>query len=243
MKKIIYITCCALCILSMGCSKEDDNTLPQITPEATGTFTDTDGTEYPWVRYNGLDWMAANYKGGTPYYEEIKDQWGLLPLFEMTEETLANFETYGNLYSYDDAVNLAPEGWRLPTDEDWQKLEQAMGMDAATAGQTGWRGSLIGELLQQDESGSGMHMLLGGYINIQAMTSGADLRFRYLHTFGYYWSSTLGETSAEGRVAYYRRIGTIHSGIERNLTLTEEQPYADKINSKYMSVRYVRDAQ
>ena len=242
MKKIIYITCCTLCILSMGCSKEGDNTLPQITPEATGTFTDTDGTEYPWVRYNGLDWMAANYKGVTPYYEEIKDQWGLLPLFEMTEETLANFETYGNLYSYDDAVSLAPEGWRLPTDEDWQKLEQAMGMDAATAGQTGWRGSLIGELLQQDGSGSGMHMLLSGCISLQA-SSMVSLTFRYLHVFGYYWSSTLEETSAEGRVAYYRRIGTVNSGVERNLTLTEEHAYSNSTNNRYMSVRYVRDAQ
>ena len=70
MKRVIYMACCAaLCMLNMGCEKDDGNVLPQIKPEATGTFTDTDGTEYPWVRYNGLDWMAANYKGGTPYYE------------------------------------------------------------------------------------------------------------------------------------------------------------------------------
>lgn len=242
MKRIIAMIGCALCVWCMGCNNDDGETLPQIKPEATGTFTDSDGTEYPWVRYNGLDWMAANYKGGTPYYEEIVDQFGL-PLFDTNEETLSNFETYGNLYSYDDAVNLAPEGWRLPTDEDWQKLEQAFGMDAETSGKTGWRGSPVGELLQQDESGGGMHMLLGGYINLQAITTGADLRFRYLHTFGYYWCSTLEETSAEGRVVYYRKIGTVNSGVERNLTLTEEQPYSDIINSKYMSVRYVRDAQ
>ena len=241
MKRVIYMACCAaLCMLNMGCEKDDGSVLPQIKPEATGTFTDADGTEYPWVRYNGLDWMAANYKGGTPYYE-ITDEWGFA-LFAATEEAIANVETYGNLYSYDDAVNLAPEGWRLPTDEDWQKLEQAMGMDAATTGQIGWRGTPAGELLQQDESGSGMHMLLSGCISLQA-SSMVSLTFRYLHVFGYYWSSTLEETSAEGRVAYYRRIGTIHSGVERNLTLTEEHAYSNSTNNRYMSVRYVRDAQ
>ena len=195
--------CAALCMLNMGCEKDDGSVLPQIKPEATGTFTDADGTEYPWVRYNGLDWMAANYKGGTPYYE-ITDEWGFA-LFAATEEAIANVETYGNLYSYDDAVNLAPEGWRLPTDEDWQKLEQAMGMDAATTGQIGWRGTPAGELLQQDESGSGMHMLLSGCISLQA-SSMVSLTFRYLHVF-------------------------------------EEHAYSNSTNNRYMSVRYVRDAQ
>ena len=240
MKKIIAMIGCALCMWCMGCNNDDEDILPAIKPEATGTFTDSDGTEYPWVRYNGLDWMAANYKGGTPYYE-ITDEWGYA-LIATTEESISNVETYGNLYSYDDAVNLAPEGWRLPTDEDWQKLEQAFGMDANTTQQIGWRGSPVGELLQQNESGSGMNLLLSGCISLQA-SSLVSLKFRYLHVFGYYWSSTLEETNAAGRVAYYRRIGTINSGVERNLTLTEEHAYANSTNNRYMSVRYVRDAQ
>ena len=241
MKRVIYMACCAaLCMLNMGCEKDDGSVLPQIKPEATGTFTDADGTEYPWVRYNGLDWMAANYKGGTPYYE-ITDEWGYA-LIATTEESISNVETYGNLYSYDDAVNLAPEGWRLPTDEDWQKLEQAFGMDANTTQQIGWRGSPVGELLQQNESGSGMNLLLSGCISLQA-SSMVSLKFRYLHVFGYYWSSTEGESAAEGRTVYYRRIGTVDSGVERNLTLPEEHAYANSTNNRYMSVRYVRDAQ
>ena len=231
MKKTIAMICCALCVWCMGCN-DDGDTLPQIKPEATGTFTDTDGTEYPWVRYNGLDWMAANYKGGTPYHRVTGD----------SITATSNIETYGNLLSYDNAIASAPEGWRLPTDEDWQKLEQALGMDTKTSGQTGWRGSPVGELLQQDENGTGMNMPLSGCISLKAGSMVA-LEFRYLHVYGYYWSSTLEETNAEGRVAYYRKIGTINSGVERNLTLTEEYAYGDQSYNKYMSVRYVRDAQ
>ncbi len=67
---------------------------------------------------------AANYKGGSPYYKTIGD----------SANVVNNIEIYGNLLSYDDAVASTPEGWRLPTDEDWQKLEQALGMDAKTSG-------------------------------------------------------------------------------------------------------------
>lgn len=72
MKKIFNLLCFISVILITGCN--DDDKLPRVTPEATGTFSDTDGQEYPWARYNGIDWMTSNYKGGTPYYE-AKDKW------------------------------------------------------------------------------------------------------------------------------------------------------------------------
>jgi uncharacterized protein (TIGR02145 family) len=72
--------------------------------------------------------MTSNYKGGTPYYE-AKDKWDddLIGIDDK-ELAIADLETFGNLYTYEQALALAPEGWRLPTDEDWQKLEQAMGI-------------------------------------------------------------------------------------------------------------------
>ena len=46
--KLYKITVCLLCtLLGTACSNDDDNTLPTVTPEATGTFTDErDGAEY-----------------------------------------------------------------------------------------------------------------------------------------------------------------------------------------------------
>ena len=62
--------------------------------------------------------MTSNDKGGTPYYE-AKDKWDddLIGIDDK-ELAIADLETFGNLYTYEQALALAPEGWRLPTDED-----------------------------------------------------------------------------------------------------------------------------
>ena len=170
MKKIIYTICLALMTFCIGCD-DDDNHLPQVKPESTGTLTDDEGNEYTWVRYDGLDWMTSNFKAGTPYYE-LKDSWGWSDLISISDkdQAIADYDMYGNLYTYEDAIANAPEGWRLPTDEDWKKLEKALGMSPGELDDTGWRGSVEGELIQQDETGSGIHLLLAGYVSLQPGT-------------------------------------------------------------------------
>ena len=187
--------------------------------------------------------MTSNYKGGTPYYE-AKDKWDDdLISIDDKELAIADLETFGNLYTYEQALALAPEGWRLPTDEDWQKLEQAMGMSAQTAAQKGWRGSSVGELLQQDATGSGLHLQLGGYVSVRAGRP-MSLHLRLVRSTGYYWTSTEAKGSyPEGTAVYYRSIRYNTSKIEREIIATAEQDYLDNVYPKYLSVRYVRDAQ
>ncbi|WP_065220468.1 MULTISPECIES: FISUMP domain-containing protein [Butyricimonas] len=241
MKKLLYILSVALVIFASGCSDDHEN-LPHKTPEATGTFTDTDGTEYKWVRYNGLDWMTSNYKGGSPYYEST-DYWGDdLIYFEDKDLSISDFEIFGNMYTYDEANTLAPEGWRLPTDEDWQKLEQAMGMSAQTADTRGWRGAGVGTLLQQDESGTGINLLLGGIVCNRAGRP-ESFMLRHVRAYGYYWTADLDSTYTAERMAYYRRIRYNSTEIEREVTGIEVYDYWGDLYPTYMSVRYVRDAQ
>ncbi len=240
MKKIFYLLYIALAFV--GCNDDDDK-LPRVTPEATGTFTDMDGQVYKWVRYNGIDWMTSNYKGGEPYYNAT-DRWGddLIDI-DNKELAIADLEIYGNLYTYEQAQEHVPDGWRLPTDEDWQKLEQAMGMSDKTADKKGWRGSGVGELLQQDETGSGMNLLLGGYVAVQAIRP-MNLHLRLVRVYGYYWTSTEDNDSyPEGTAVYYRSIRYNSSRIEREIMATHEQDYQNNVYPKYLSVRYVRDAQ
>ena len=116
MKKIFYLLYIALAFV--GCNDDDDK-LPRITPEATGTFTDTDGQVYKWVRYNGIDWMASNYKGGEPYYNAT-NRWGddLIDI-DNKELAIADFEIYGNLYTYEQATGgVYP---RTKTGKNWNK--------------------------------------------------------------------------------------------------------------------------
>ena len=129
MKKIIFYILVALLVVTVGCN-DDDNSLPVIKPEKTGTVTIGENT-YGWARYAGLDWMTSNFKEGTPYYElTYIDQYGYTNdlINDCEDLTPEEWDRYGNLYSYEEAKANAPEGWRLPTDEDWKKLERAMGM-------------------------------------------------------------------------------------------------------------------
>ena len=53
--------------LLTACGSDDgDTTVPHITPEATGEFTDTrDGNVYHYVTYGGLDWTVENARYDT----------------------------------------------------------------------------------------------------------------------------------------------------------------------------------
>ena len=107
---------------------------------------------------------------------------------------------------------------------------------------TGWRGSVEGELIQQDETGSGIHLLLAGYVSLQPGTP----LFQYLRQvgeYGYYWSSTVDESYTQSTAVYYRRIRFNSSQIERTSTTIEEKDYVQNVYKTFMSVRYVRDSQ
>ena len=107
---------------------------------------------YEWVRYAGLDWMTSNFKEGTPYYElTYINQYGYTDdlIKDCEDLTPEEWDRYGNLYSYEEAKANAPEGWRLPTDEDWKKLERAMGMSQGDADATGFRGTEEGDVYKR----------------------------------------------------------------------------------------------
>lgn len=239
-KLLLYMTWAALGLLYAGC--DDDDKAPRLVPEETGTVTDNDGNEYGWVRYAGLDWMTSNFKGGTPYYELKGGWWGELININDREQAIADYDLFGNLYSWEDAKSLAPEGWRLPTDEDWQKLEQALGMSASEAAQKGWRGDGLGLVIQADPSEGGIALKCGGYASNSAGHYN-ELYLRQVRDFGYYWTSTIDESYTTSTAVWYRRIGILPQ-IERQVITTQE--VAENLSSKdnrYLSVRYVRDAQ
>ena len=244
MKKILFIASVLLLGGMWAC--DDDESLAAVTPEATGTMVDDDGNEYGWVRYNGLDWMTSNFKEGIPYYEQtrINEDNGkeeLLIVAERQEEAMSAYEVYGNLYTYEEAMERAPEGWRLPSDADWQCLEQALGMPASESNSKGWRGSGEGILIQQDETGSGIHLQCGGWINLYAGNVN-DFTLLQVREFGYYWSRDVDSTYTSPAV-YYRRIRPHDSRIEREHITIQAVDHQDNLFDIMMSVRYVRDAQ
>lgn len=75
-----------------------------------------DGEDYYYVRIGDLDWFRNNLaKGGkgVPY---------------LNSEAISN--VLGRYYTYNEAVSACPDGWRLPTEEDWMSLAAAVGSPA-----------------------------------------------------------------------------------------------------------------
>ena len=137
---------------------------------------------------------------------------------------------YGNLLTYDDALASVPDGWRLPSDEDWKNLERALGSDDVDA--LGMRGS-AGLALMAEDSGSQLALLLGGAMIGVRNQGWIDKKINHEKEFGYYWTSTPAPDAGLKKTAYFRKIVFGNDGVGRDAT--------DRTN--LLSVRWCRDAQ
>jgi uncharacterized protein (TIGR02145 family) len=94
-------------------------------------------------------------------------------------------EADGWHYSYDAARNVCPSGWRLPSDDDWKKLEGFLGMSVTDQNKEDGssRGTDEGTQLRVGGS-SGFNARLAGFVS-----TGYDYYVRGTRT--YFWTSTV----------------------------------------------------
>ena len=105
-----------LILLLNGCGKDDNPTNPN-EGNKTGTFTDSrDNHVYKWVKIGDQTWMAENltYKPSSGKY------WA----YDNNENNAA---TYGYLYDWETAKTIAPTGWHLPSQSEWETLVNSLG--------------------------------------------------------------------------------------------------------------------
>lgn len=234
MKKFIYALVAITAVTLSACS--DDNKLPDVKPADRGTVTDNQGNVYDWVRIGDQMWTTANAKNGSPLSEaEYYNNFGWK--YVLDEDQVEEYENdympvYGNLMTFDDAMESAPEGWRLPSDEDWQKLERTLGM--SNPDRKGFRGEGVAYAMQATDSGCELGLKFGGSV-VPVKTYGwVDMSWDYIGEHGYYWTSTIEPSyEAEQTFVYYRRI-TANIG-----TVSRECMRADS----YLSVRWVKDVE
>jgi uncharacterized protein (TIGR02145 family) len=141
-----------------SCKKNDETEVKPMVEY--GILVDIDSNEYVTVKIGDKWWMAENlkvtkYRDGT-YVNEISNdtaRWrtDALGAYCKYENDNTNIVNYGLLYNWH-AVNnnkgLAPEGWHIPTDEEWMELEKQLGMTSQIAQNTGWRGTNQAEKLK-----------------------------------------------------------------------------------------------
>jgi len=183
------------------------------------TVADIDGNIYQTVQIGDQLWMAENLK--VTHYnngEEIPNitnngSWVSLSTgaYGDYNNDPDNAEIYGRLYNWyavDDARGICPEGWHVPTDEEWMDLEMELGMSWEEAHDTGYRGTdqgsqlagnadlwISGVLVDDPVFGaSGFTALPGGYRSID------NGSYTSMGVYGCFWSSTAHYSSH----AWYR---------------------------------------
>jgi uncharacterized protein (TIGR02145 family) len=125
----------ALVTLGMSCNKKDNPPDP---------VTDIEGNIYKTVRIGDQVWMSENLKTSTfSDGTEIPDVTDAIAWNELTtqglcwynNEEVSNRDTYGALYNYYSVISgkLCPEGWHIPSRDDWQQLRNVLG-DTLTGG-------------------------------------------------------------------------------------------------------------
>ncbi len=166
----------------------------------SGGFTDTRHNEdYKWFKIGSQIWMAENLN-----YETLYGSWCI-------DDDEVNCGKYGRLYNWDAAKRACPDGWHLPSDEEWKELERALGMSIEETGKTSYRGKNEGGKLKEaglthwkapnkgSSNESAFSALPAGY----RLNSGA---FKSLGKCALFWSSTeLGTAFALCRELYYNR--------------------------------------
>ncbi|MDE7074408.1 MAG: fibrobacter succinogenes major paralogous domain-containing protein, partial [Odoribacter sp.] len=220
MKQIVYLL--AFVFAFAAC---DDDSLPEVKPAASGTCTIGELT-YEWVRIGNREWITSNLKNGDPYYDMDIDMSRYSSdsapknlLYK--EDDGVDYERYGNLYEWETACKVCEEledGWRLPSDEDWQDLERALGMGSGEAASDGWRGSGVADLLRQGEEGTGLAFQMSG--NASFGGRNYDLMVAYVKEKAYFWSSTRNE---DGTV-YYRKLHYNSDEVYRGTTNPRSVP-------------------
>lgn len=123
-------------LIISACTKKDDD---------NNTITDINGYKYHTITIGTQVWMAENlratkYRNGD-LIENVNDPlaWSNLDsgAYCDYDTNSYNSDTYGRLYNWyaiKDSRNIAPVGWHVPTEKEFQTLINYLGGDSAAGG-------------------------------------------------------------------------------------------------------------
>jgi uncharacterized protein (TIGR02145 family)/uncharacterized repeat protein (TIGR02543 family) len=179
------------------------------------------GQSYETVQIGSQCWMAENLNIGTRIDggSNQTDNGIIEKYCYNNSEVLC--DAYGGLYKWSEMMEhvtvagftgICPEGWHIPTDDEWYILEQEVD-PTITCNSTGWRGIDGGGKLKEDGSpwflpnvgatnSSGFTALPGGI----AATGGT---FAWSGYFGYWWTSSQFDLNTAWQRDLYNEVAQI----------------------------------
>jgi len=205
----------------------------------TGTVTDIDENVYQTVKIGDQWWMAENlkvthYRSGEAI-PNVTDgvEWsnlsnGACCSYDKADSNIAIYGLLYNWFAVADSQNIAPAGWHVPSNLEWQVLVDYLGGDPVAGGKMKASGTIqSGDgLWQEPNEGatneSGFSALPGGS---RGIASGYYFNIGY---YGLWWSAT----EYYSNYAWYNILGFSYSDIIRYY-------YSNKQDG--FSVRCVRD--
>lgn len=188
---------------------------PNCGPE-TGIVVDIDGNIYQTIEIGNQWWMTENlkvthFRNGEIIPIVTNDfLWGDIsnPAYCEYDNDINNVIPYGRLYNWyavNDAQNIAPVGWHVPSDAEWQTLVDYLGGRLFAGGkmkETGtihWLSPNTGATNE-----SGFSALPGGYRS-------GDGYYLSIGDYALFWSST-----DDGGFAWNRMLYCTNSEVSRN---------------------------
>lgn len=179
---------------------------------------------YATVEINGQCWMAENLRetkltnGTIIPYESQSYNWANATSYKYCYYNNANYysSTYGCLYNFY-AVNtgmLCPEGWHVPSDEEWEELITAIG------------GVNYGYKLKEEGTTHWLTSPNPGTNETGFTGRGSGIRynngtFEDLKISGNYWSSTQNGSTATWYYlrSYYGNISNWQSSLKQGISV------------------------
>jgi uncharacterized protein (TIGR02145 family) len=193
-----------------------------ITVTESSTLTDVDNNNYELVLINEKYWMAENlrttkYRDGSDITTGLDSSTWVSTAFgayAIYDNSTTNENKYGMLYNYyaaSDPRGICPEGWHIPTKEEFDAMVTFLGGEDEAGGAlrttTGWTEPNTGAT-----NSSGFSALPGGFRTTQNdynalgthayfMTLGTDQSYSYLlpngetgFLFGFYGGKQAGNS-------------------------------------------------
>lgn len=183
-------------LVTSGCKKNGD-------PEIPATLTDVDGNVYNVVIIGQQGWMKENLKV-TRYRDGAvipnvtgTTEWASLTSGAWSEYN--NSASYGTLYGklYNgfavETGKLCPDGWRVPTSEDWTELRESLGGRSVAGGEMRHAGTTLWKAPNEGATNSSEFTALPGGFR------GPTGLFYMISEVALWWSSS----SSEGKLPYW----------------------------------------
>jgi uncharacterized protein (TIGR02145 family) len=224
MKKLLDTFLIILMVLFISCEKE------QLIKEL-GVF-DIDGNRYDTVSIGNQVWLKQNlmtktYNDGTPI-TCITDfnQWVQLDIpaycYIYNDTTYAKYGILYNWYVINEG-DICPNGWRVPSDDDFKILERYIGM-TDEVDNIGWRGNKANDLKAKWswETEDNTSDLYHFSVLATGFRSYLEGYFFGLGTDAMFWTSDYGKTEELNGImieeAQFRSIVDYKNGIFRGIS-------------------------